>query len=124
MVREGVSYTLNLPSLTVCNVYAGEIEQEPEVDLSGFLEKQRLSADDTFVQPEDENDDVDESLAHISSRNHQPNTKPKKGQVQQIDWDENMDEMSREKAAAEASRGQCIFRCIFSNFIIFIHLLL
>jgi hypothetical protein len=53
----------------------------------------------------DEKDDVDTTLSHISS--HRPHGSPsKKGRVEQIEWDAKLDEMSREKAAAEATRGE------------------
>jgi hypothetical protein len=86
---------------------SGEVEPEPEVDLSSFLSKQRLSPNDVLPPPPEDEDDVDTSLAHISSR---PRLKAqsKKGQVHQIEWDEQLDELSREKAAAEATRGEYI----------------
>ncbi|KAG1810521.1 hypothetical protein EV424DRAFT_1542893 [Suillus variegatus] len=66
----------------------GEEIHEPEVDLSSFLARQRLSdvSDTTVVAavPPVDDDDIDHELAHISS--HQ------------------LEEMSREKAAADASR--------------------
>ncbi|KAI0702572.1 hypothetical protein C8Q76DRAFT_227354 [Earliella scabrosa] len=82
----------------------GEEIVEPEVDLSAFLERQRLSPQPSSAPPPpDEDDDVDTSLAHIGS---QPTTgsQSKKGRVQQIEWDAELEEMSREKAAAEATR--------------------
>ena len=59
----------------------------------------------TSKPDEDEDDDVDKSLAHIGS--HAKSDLPsKKGRVQQIEWDAELEEMSREKAAAEATRGK------------------
>lgn len=85
----------------------GEEEVEPEVDLSSFLERQRLSDSSpgpSSAPPPPDEGEVDESLAHISSRSHkQPQSK--KGKVQTIEWDESLDEMTREKAAAEAAWG-------------------
>jgi len=49
-------------------------------------------------------DDVDHELAHISSHRNPPSTSHK-GRIQMIDWDAELEEMSREKAAADASRG-------------------
>ncbi|KAI0830088.1 hypothetical protein BC628DRAFT_1336843 [Trametes gibbosa] len=82
----------------------GEELVEPEVDLSAFLEKQRLSPQPSSAPPPpDEDDDVDTSLAHISS---QPKltTQSKKGCVQQIEWDAELEKLTREKAAADATR--------------------
>ncbi|KAI9571963.1 hypothetical protein HD554DRAFT_2036457 [Boletus coccyginus] len=89
----------------------GEEIQEPEVDLAAFLEKQRLSGSapvlsGTLVldaQEEEDEDEIDHSLAHISSQRHPP-LQSKKGRVQTIEWDESLEQMSREKATAEANR--------------------
>ncbi|KAH9856266.1 hypothetical protein C2E23DRAFT_882365 [Lenzites betulinus] len=82
----------------------GEEVVEPEVDLSAFLEKQRLSPQPSSAPPPpDEDDDVDTSLAHISSQ-PKPAAQSKKGRVQQIEWDAELEELSREKAAADATR--------------------
>ncbi|KAF8439996.1 hypothetical protein L210DRAFT_803694, partial [Boletus edulis BED1] len=84
----------------------GEAIQEPEVDLSGFLEKQRVSestpALDAREEDEDE-DEIDTSLAHITSQ-RQPAVSSKKGRVKTIEWDDALEQMRREKVAAEASR--------------------
>ena len=86
--------------------YVGEEVREPEVDLSSFLAKQRLSdvSDMTEVVNDD---DVDHELAHISSHRNPPSTS-QKGRVQTIEWDPELEEMSREKAAADASRGDLL----------------
>ncbi|KAH7924987.1 hypothetical protein BV22DRAFT_1065699 [Leucogyrophana mollusca] len=83
----------------------GEEIREPEVDLSAFLEKQKLSdsVEPQIAPPADDDDDIDHTLAHISSRRQAP-SQSKKGRVQSIEWDEDLDDMSREKAAAEAAR--------------------
>ncbi|KAJ7480770.1 hypothetical protein FB451DRAFT_1238400 [Mycena latifolia] len=81
----------------------GEPEVEPEVDLAAFLARQRLS-DDSVLQtdPVDEDeDDVDHSLAHISSGGAKPPSS-RKGKVEAIAWDEGLEELEKEKAAAEA----------------------
>lgn len=86
--------------------HTGEEEIEPEVDLSAFLERQRLSeaTPGPSSAPPLEEEEVDETLAHISSKPQAP-TSSKKGKVQTIEWDETLDEMTREKAAAEATWG-------------------
>ena len=91
----------------------GEPIVEPEVDLSNFLEKQRL-ADDTDLPTipgasKDNKDveDVDTTLAHISSYPSRlnPQATSKKGKLEQIIWDEEIDRMNRDKKAAEATWG-------------------
>jgi hypothetical protein len=87
--------------------FIGEEEVEPEVDLSSFLERQRLSESSpgpSSAPPPSDEGEVDESLAHISSRSH-GSSQSKKGKVQTIAWDEELDEMIKEKAAAEATWG-------------------
>ncbi|KAN0079869.1 hypothetical protein V8E55_009435 [Tylopilus felleus] len=87
----------------------GETIQEPEVDLSAFLERQRLSdaaspgAPAPDAQEEEDEDEIDHSLAHIASQ-RQPASQSKKGRVQTIAWDDTLEQMHREKAAAEANR--------------------
>ncbi|KAG1888487.1 uncharacterized protein F5891DRAFT_966121 [Suillus fuscotomentosus] len=84
----------------------GEEIREPEVDLSSFLARQRLSdvSETTVVAvPPVDDDDIDHELAHISSHRIPPPTS-QKGRVQAIEWDAELEEMSREKAAADASR--------------------
>ncbi|KAG8215496.1 hypothetical protein J3R82DRAFT_9129 [Butyriboletus roseoflavus] len=85
----------------------GEEIKEREVDLSASLEKQRRSdVDSAFgaldAREEDE-DEIDHSLAHITSQ-RQPALQSKKGRVQTIEWDESLERMRREKAVAEANR--------------------
>ena len=101
----------------------GEPIVEPEVDLSNFLERQRL-ADDTELTPipgtskdDKDDEDVDTTLAHISSYPSRLNPSSKKGKVEQIVWDEELDQMNRDKKAAEATWGKIIFISIF--FLIF-----
>ncbi|EIW56730.1 uncharacterized protein TRAVEDRAFT_170704 [Trametes versicolor FP-101664 SS1] len=82
----------------------GEEVVEPEIDLSSFLERQKLSSQPSSAPPPlDEDDDVDTTLAHITS-NPQAASQSKKGRVQQIEWDAELEELSREKAAADATR--------------------
>ncbi|KAI0799791.1 hypothetical protein BC629DRAFT_198975 [Irpex lacteus] len=82
----------------------GEPIVEPEVDLSSFLERQRLSdAPPVAVPPPEDEDEIDHSLAHLTSgMKHTESTK--KGKLQQISWDDSLEELSQEKAAAEATR--------------------
>ncbi|KDR78097.1 hypothetical protein GALMADRAFT_65103 [Galerina marginata CBS 339.88] len=87
----------------------GEPIVEPEVDLSAFLEKQRISDEVgptlrvTEARDYDE-DDVDTSLAHITSDPSRIGSQAsRKGKTEQIQWDEGLDELSREKQAAEAT---------------------
>ena len=80
---------------------------EPEVDLSSFLERQRLSEAPSLLaprKPEDE-EEIDHTLAHISSRPNASAQTSRKGRVQSIEWNDELDQMNREMAAAEATRG-------------------
>jgi hypothetical protein len=93
--------------------WAGEPIVEPEVDLSAFLEKQRISDDvgpsRRIAEAKDyDDDDVDTSLVHITSKSigNPAQAASRKGKVEQIVWDEELDTMSREKKAAEATRGE------------------
>lgn len=51
-----------------------------------------------------DDDDVDHSLAHISSTGVKP-VVSRKGKVEQIEWDDELDELEREKLSAEAIWG-------------------
>ena len=91
----------------------GEPIVEPEVDLTNFLERQRL-ADDTDLpiipgasKDNKDDEDVDTTLAHISSypSRSNPQATSKKGKLEQIIWDEEIDRMNRDKKAAEATWG-------------------
>ena len=78
------------------------------MDLSRFLEKQRLADAPLLAtgleQNDRDDDDVDTSLAHISSKPLASGVS-RKGKVEKIVWDDELDKMSQEKAAAEAARG-------------------
>ena len=94
------------------------------MDLSAFLERQRISESGPSVLPTDDvdQDDVDHTIAHILSDTR--SSGPKKGNVKQIEWDEELDEMIREKASAEATRGEGIFiskrpRCSSTRLLLF-----
>lgn len=78
--------------------------------MSDFLARQRS---DDIAAPsipksatEPDEDEVDHSLAHLKSAGPQSAHKPIKGRVQAIEWDEELEKMSREKAAADANRGK------------------
>ncbi|KAF9039002.1 hypothetical protein BDZ89DRAFT_945505 [Hymenopellis radicata] len=77
----------------------------PEIDLSSFLERQlNLDVDAPILKTVDINeDDVDYSLAHISSRGI-ANPDYGKGKIEEIEWDDDMDEMTREKTTELTSR--------------------
>ncbi|KAI6116680.1 hypothetical protein EV401DRAFT_40407 [Pisolithus croceorrhizus] len=81
----------------------GEEIREPEVDLSAFLEKQKISEDTTSSAAPPEDDDIDHDLDHISLGS-QARTRSKKGNVQTIAWDGQLEELRREKDAADAAR--------------------
>jgi hypothetical protein len=67
------------------------------------------------LQPKpDDKEDVDETLAHISSRIGTSGAS-RKGKVEQIEWDEGIDELSREKAAAEATWGTFIKLFLYTS---------
>jgi len=82
-----------------------EEQSEPEVDLSSFLAKQRLTDPDLRTphdQPTENEDDVDDSLYHITSYSSQ--LRPCKNRVQTIEWDESLNELKLEKESADAVR--------------------
>lgn len=87
----------------------GEEIKEPEVDLSNFLARQRLddAAGPSVFEPVTEpgEDEVDHSLAHLKFIGSQSTRKPMKGRVETVEWDEELENLSREKAAADANRG-------------------
>ena len=104
------------------HVNKGEEVVEPEVDLSAFLEKQRLSESARTCAGEEgadaDADEIDTSLAHLSSQ-RQPAPRPQKGRVQTIEWDEALEQMRRDKSAAEANRGACgrvVCLCVSATF--------
>lgn len=85
-------------------ISTGEVEEEPEVDLTEFLARQRLGdSEKKGLDVDDKEVEIDTSLAHLSSKfDAQPNTF--KGKVQYVDWDDSTEEMFREAAAADANR--------------------
>lgn len=91
-----------------CNT--GEEIKEPEIDLSNFLARQRLddAAGPSILKltGEPDEDEVDHSLAHLNLVGSQSAHKPMKGRVQTVEWDEELENLSREKAMADVSRGE------------------
>ena len=91
-----------------CNT--GEEIKEPEIDLSNFLARQRLddAAGPSILKltGEPDEDEVDHSLAHLNLVGSQSAHKPMKGRVRTVEWDEELENLSREKAMADASRGE------------------
>lgn len=82
---------------------------EPEVDLSEFMERQRLQDDDVAgpsqqEQEEYDESEVDQSLAHLW-KGGKAGVKDRKGKVQKVEWDEELESMRRDKDAADAQRG-------------------
>ncbi|KAI0053488.1 hypothetical protein FA95DRAFT_1552549 [Auriscalpium vulgare] len=83
----------------------GEEVVEPEVDISKFLERQRLDdAPGPSAPPDEEDSDVDESLAHLTAKSPTEGSS-RKGKVQQIEWNQELEDMRREKAVAQAHWG-------------------
>ncbi|KIJ47202.1 hypothetical protein M422DRAFT_249056 [Sphaerobolus stellatus SS14] len=81
-----------------------DAEPEPEVDLSDFLARQRLDNSSSLVHPRqhDDDDDVDYTLAAVTSAPSSAPVKPRKNQVHNVEWDASLDELKREKESAEA----------------------
>jgi hypothetical protein len=84
----------------------GQAIADPDVDLSEFLARQRLKdLHEPFLVPAPvEEDDVDHSVAHITS-NTVNGRQPRKGKVRQIEWDTSLEEMQHNKNAAQAHSG-------------------
>jgi len=59
-----------------------------------------------LVPPVDDDEEIDHTVSPIWSKTAPGVQSSKKGQVQQIEWNEQMTAMSREKANTEAARGQ------------------
>jgi len=97
---------------------SGEPIVEPEVDLAAFLEKQRISdgigpTAQLLEKKEEDQDDITAFLNSLKSRTLPPS---KKGNVQQIEWSEELEELNREKKAAEAAKGQFNIPVVDSNY--------
>lgn len=83
----------------------GEPILEPEVDISELLSKQKLdeSGGGPVYERQEDEDDVDRTVAHIGS-GRTAQSDARKGKVQAVEWDEELEELQREKAAFEATR--------------------
>jgi hypothetical protein len=83
----------------------GQPIAEPEVDLTAFLERQRMEDPPALpLVATVDDDDVDHSLAHITS-NPLAVRQSLKGKVQYIDWDASLEEMQQDKNVARAQSG-------------------
>ncbi|KAG8922795.1 hypothetical protein FRC02_011613 [Tulasnella sp. 418] len=94
---------------------AEDVEPEPEVDLSSFIEKQKLSdasspilslssGNTKKIGPDIDDDDIDHTLDHLfpsSSKSHN-----NKGKHEVIEWDEEVEAMKQAKEQAEAHWGE------------------
>lgn len=54
----------------------------------------------------DDDDDIDHSLAHITSNPHREH-QSRKGKTQAIEWDASLEEMQHDKNVAQAQSGPC-----------------
>ncbi|KAI0246660.1 hypothetical protein BJV78DRAFT_1252576 [Lactifluus subvellereus] len=81
----------------------GQPTVELEVDLSAFLARQRMEdlPDPLLISGTGDEDDVDHSLAHITS-NPLAEHQSRKGKVRQIEWDASLEEMQHDKNVAQA----------------------
>ena len=81
--------------------------------MSKFLERQRLSDEQGHSYPYEraaqagDEDDIDHSLAHITSNSTRKRLQASqaKGKMEELVWDEEFESLAREKAAAEAKWG-------------------
>lgn len=84
---------------------------EPEVDLSSFLARQTLDEADSVSlalgkTELSDDEDVDTSLEKLISKpSSSSRTGIRKGNVQQIEWDDSLEKIRREKEIADANRG-------------------
>ncbi|KAH9964855.1 hypothetical protein BC827DRAFT_1126842 [Russula dissimulans] len=81
----------------------GQPIEEPEIDLSAFLARQRVEdpPDLLLESTTVDDDDVDHSLTHITS-NPLAKCHPRKGKIQQIEWDASLEELQHDKNVAQA----------------------
>lgn len=94
-----------------------EVEPEPEIDLSSFLERQRLTdlapslLDAEAAIPED---DIDKSLSHLRRGAHsQVHSRGKSVLRAEPQGGDSYEEMARDRAKADAAAGERVssFRC-------------
>lgn len=99
--------------MTVAWPVEQEEEPEPEIDLSALTAKQLALADRPVEHaPENDADEVDASILAKSGaskpRDRALEANSRKGKTVLVEWDEQLDEMARDKAAAEALSGAFI----------------
>ncbi|KAG8924451.1 hypothetical protein FRC01_011496, partial [Tulasnella sp. 417] len=84
-----------------------EEEPEPEIDLSKFLEKQRLAPDDgdgvLSSRRGHDDDDIDHSLDDLLDPSARRDVDGRK-HIETIQWTEEMEAMAQEKSQADAAR--------------------
>jgi hypothetical protein len=85
-------------------LFTAEEEPEPEVDLSTFLERQRLTIQEDYTSHDEQDDDVDHTLSNLPSASSSTPS-ARKNKTQTIEWDASMEDLKREKEAAEAVWG-------------------
>jgi hypothetical protein len=100
------SKTCQTSRIADCTI--GEPIVEPEVDLSSFLERQRISdpakTERLSAQQESDEDDVDQSLAHLT-HGKSSRTNNMKGKAVTVEWTEGLAAMEKQKNEADANRG-------------------
>jgi len=81
----------------------GQPIEEPEIDLSAFLARQRVEDSPELLLESTtvDDDDVDHSLTHITS-NPLAKCHTRKGKIQQIEWDASLEELQHDKNVAQA----------------------
>jgi len=81
----------------------GQPIPETEVDLSAFLERQRMEDPPgvPLVSATADDDQVDHSLAHITS-NPLADRQSRKGKIQHVDWDASLEKMQHDNNIARA----------------------
>ncbi|KAG8941409.1 hypothetical protein FRC04_004202 [Tulasnella sp. 424] len=84
-----------------------EEEPEPEIDLSKFLEKQRLAPDDDngvlSSRRGADDDDIDHSLDNLLDPSVRRNADGRK-HIETVEWTQEMEAMAQEKSQADAAR--------------------
>lgn len=86
------------------------------MDLSAFLERQRMEdpPGSSLVPAIADDDDIDHSLAHITS-NPLADRRSRKGKTQHIDWDDSLEEMQHDNNIARAQSGAYYLYCSSLN---------
>lgn len=55
--------------------------------------------------PPEDDEEIDQSIAALNLHGKDKAENLRKGKTKQIEWDDTLEELSREKAAADATRG-------------------